>query len=99
VSALGHNQTFRTAIAMSALPSKADIAGTSPLRADRCPLAIAIIIGHPWLALRIYGLVIGSLFFVGYHWAKFIDANPWLASFGLTALGMALVVVAIIIGG
>ena len=28
-----------------------------------------------------------------------IDANPWLAGFGLTALGMALVVVAIIIGG
>src|SRR5262245_43728259 len=45
------------------------------------------------------GLVIGSLFFVGYHWAKYIVANPWLAGFGLTALGMALVVVAIIIGG
>jgi VIT1/CCC1 family predicted Fe2+/Mn2+ transporter len=59
-----------------------------------------LIIDHPWLALRVSnGLVIGSLFFVGYHWAKYIDANPWLAGFGLMALGMALVVVAIRIGG
>ena len=59
-----------------------------------------LIIDHPWLALRVSnGLVVGSLFFVGYHWAKYTDANPWLAGFGLTALGMALVVVAIIIGG
>src|SRR5262249_18278192 len=59
-----------------------------------------LIIDHPWLALRVSnGLVIGSLFFVGYHWAKYIDADPWLAGFGLTALGMVLVVVAIIIGG
>ena len=59
-----------------------------------------LIIDHPWLALRVSnGLVIGSLFFVGYHWAKYIDASPWLAGFGLTALGMALVVVAIIIEG
>src|SRR5262245_537445 len=59
-----------------------------------------LIIDHPWLALRVSnGLVIGSLFFVGYHWPKYIDANPWLAGFGLTALGMALVVVAVIIGG
>jgi VIT1/CCC1 family predicted Fe2+/Mn2+ transporter len=59
-----------------------------------------LIIDHPWLALRVSnGLVIGSLFFVGYHWAKYIDANRWLAGFGLMALGMALVVVAISIGG
>jgi len=59
-----------------------------------------LIIDHPWLALRVSNLlVIGSLFFVGYHWAKFVDANPWLAGFGLTGLGVALVVVAIIIGG
>jgi VIT1/CCC1 family predicted Fe2+/Mn2+ transporter len=59
-----------------------------------------LIIDHPWLALRVSnGLVIGSLFFVGYHWAKYTGANPWLAGFGLTALGMALVVVAIVIGG
>ena len=59
-----------------------------------------LIIDHPWLALRVSNLlVIGSLFLVGYHWAKYIDANPWLAGFGLTALGAALVAVAIIIGG
>ena len=59
-----------------------------------------LIIDHPWLALRVSNLlVIGSMFFVGYHWAKYVDANPWLAGFGLTAVGVALVLVAIIIGG
>ena len=59
-----------------------------------------LIIDHPWLALRVSSfLVIGSLFFVGYHWAKYVDANPWLAGLGLTILGLVLVAVAIAIGG
>ena len=57
-----------------------------------------LIIDHPWLALRISNLlVVGFLFLVGYHWAKYVDASPWLAGFGLTAIGMALVAVAILI--
>ena len=43
--------------------------------------------------------VIGSLFFAGYHWAKYVDANPWLAGFRLTILGLVLVAVAIALGG
>ena len=59
-----------------------------------------LIIDHPWLALRVSNfLVIGSLFFVGYHWAKYVDANPWLAGLGLTILGLVLVAVAIALGG
>lgn len=57
-----------------------------------------LIIDHPWLALRISNLlVVGFLFLVGYHWAKYVDDNPWLAGFGLTAIGVALVAVAILI--
>lgn len=57
-----------------------------------------LIIDHPWLALRISNLlVVGFLFFAGYHWAKYVDANPWLAGFGLTAIGVALVAIAILI--
>jgi len=59
-----------------------------------------LIIDHPWLALRISNLlVVGLLFVVGYHWAKYVDANPWQAGLGLTTLGLALVVVAILLGG
>ena len=61
------------------------------------PLAL---IEHPWLALRISNLlVVGLLFIVGYHWAMYVDANPWLAGLGLTGLGLALVAVAMVLGG
>jgi VIT1/CCC1 family predicted Fe2+/Mn2+ transporter len=59
-----------------------------------------LIIDHPWVALRVSNfLVIGSLFFAGYHWAKYVDAKPWLAGLGLTILGLVLVAVAIALGG
>jgi VIT1/CCC1 family predicted Fe2+/Mn2+ transporter len=44
-------------------------------------------------------LVVGLLFVVGYYWAKYIDARPWAAGLGLTGLGLALVAVAILLGG
>jgi len=78
------------AIAVSCLTLAATVPAILPL----------LIIDHPWLALRVSNLlVIGSLFLVGYHWAKYVDANPWLAGFGLTALGVTLVAIAIIVGG
>ena len=61
------------------------------------PLAL---INNPWLALRVSNLlVVGLLFIVGYRWAKYVDANPWLTGFGLMGLGLALVGVAIPLGG
>jgi hypothetical protein len=51
-------------------------------------------------ALRISNfLLIGLLFLVGYRWARFIDANPWLVALGLTAMGLILVAIAIMLGG
>jgi hypothetical protein len=59
-----------------------------------------LLIERPWLALRISNLlVVCVLFVVGYYWAKHIDANPWLTGFGLTAVGLALVAIAILLGG
>jgi hypothetical protein len=61
------------------------------------PLAL---IDRPWLALRVSNLlVVGLLFVVGYHWATYVDANPWAAGLGLMGLGLALVAVAILLGG
>ena len=59
-----------------------------------------LLIERPWLALRVSNLlVVGLLFVVGYRWAKYVDANPWMAGFGLMALGLALVAVAMLLGG
>jgi len=59
-----------------------------------------LLINPPTLALRVSNLlVVGLLFFVGYHWAKHVDANPWQAGLGLMALGLALVGVAVVLGG
>ena len=59
-----------------------------------------LLIDQPWLALRVSNLlVVGLMFVVGYHWAKYVDANRWLAGLGLLGLGLALVAVTILLGG
>lgn len=59
-----------------------------------------LLVNDPWLALRMSNfLVVGLLFLVGYHWAKYVDANRWLAGFGLLGLGLTLVAIAIPLGG
>lgn len=59
-----------------------------------------LLISDPWIALRASNLlVIVLLFIVGYYWAGYIDINRWLAAFGLTGLGLALVAIAIPLGG
>ncbi len=59
-----------------------------------------LVIGDPWLALRVSNLLlIGLLFIVGFHWAQYINANPWMAGLVLTGLGLALVAVALVLGG
>jgi len=61
------------------------------------PLAL---IHQPLLALRVSNLlVVALLFIVGYRWAKHVDANPWLTGLGLMGVGLALVAVAIPLGG
>ena len=61
------------------------------------PLAL---IGSPWVALRVSNLlVVAMLFVAGYRWAKYVDASPWRAGLGLMGIGLAMVAVAIPLGG
>ena len=65
------------------------------------PAAIPLLLSnHPMQALRISNfLVVGLLFIVGYHWAKYVDVNRWRAGLELMSLGLILVGVAIALGG
>jgi len=59
-----------------------------------------LFVRDPWLALRISNLLlIGCVFIVGFHWAQYINANPWLAGLVLTGVGLALVAIAMALGG
>jgi len=58
------------------------------------------LIDDAWIALRASNaLLIGALFVVGYRWAKYTSFNPWLAALTLVGLGVALVLIAIPLGG
>jgi VIT1/CCC1 family predicted Fe2+/Mn2+ transporter len=56
-----------------------------------------LFVRDPWLALRISNLfLLGCVFIVGFHWARYINANPWLAGLALTGLGLG---IAMALGG
>lgn len=43
--------------------------------------------------------LIGMLFVVGWHWARYTSSNRWVAGLGLVLLGLSLVGVAMALGG
>jgi hypothetical protein len=52
------------------------------------------------LALRVSNaLSIGLLFVVGFGWARYTEARPWIAGLSIMGLGVALVGVALALGG
>ncbi len=54
----------------------------------------------PWRALRVSnGILVGLLFACGFFWARFTGVNRWAAGAGMMGLGVALVAVAIALGG
>jgi hypothetical protein len=58
------------------------------------------LVRDPQLALRLSNaLLVGLLFLVGFRWGRYIDLSPWRAGLVLAALGVALVLVAIALGG
>jgi hypothetical protein len=58
------------------------------------------VIGDPQIALRTSNaLQIAVLFWVGYHWAGYTRLDPWLAGAAVTLLGIALVAIAMALGG
>jgi VIT1/CCC1 family predicted Fe2+/Mn2+ transporter len=59
-----------------------------------------LVIGDPWLALRLSNLILIALLFIaGYRWAGYTNANPWLAGLGVMILGVSMVAIAIPLGG
>jgi hypothetical protein len=59
-----------------------------------------LVIGDPWIALRTSNaLLIGMLFFVGYRWAGYTNFKPLNFGLALTGLAVAMVLIAIPLGG
>lgn len=44
-------------------------------------------------------LQLGLLFAVGYHWARYVGANPWRTGLTIVGLGLVLVGIAVALGG
>lgn len=59
-----------------------------------------VVVADPQVALRLSNLLlIALLFVVGLRWARYVDTRPWIAASTLSGLGIALVAVAIALGG
>jgi hypothetical protein len=64
------------------------------------PLLPFLVIPTPHLAMRISNaILIGLLFYVGWRWAGYTGASRWVTALSVTLLGVALVLVAIALGG
>ncbi len=58
------------------------------------------LIADPSLALRVSNLILVTLLFVvGFYWARYIGANPWRTGLVMLLSGLALVGVALALGG
>jgi hypothetical protein len=63
-------------------------------------LIFLAVVRDPMHALRMANIAqIGLLFAVGYGWASFTAAAPWLAGVIITILGLLLTVIAVALGG
>jgi VIT1/CCC1 family predicted Fe2+/Mn2+ transporter len=83
-------QDMKSAVAIFVLVSLTALPGVVPF----------LILGDSYLALRLANLLqIGLLFVVGFRWAEHTGANPWWTGSGLVALSIALVAVAVVLGG
>ena len=59
-----------------------------------------VFLSDPHFALRVSNaLLIGMLFLVGQRWARYTTLRPWLTGLTFMTAGLALVVIAIELGG
>jgi hypothetical protein len=59
-----------------------------------------LVIRDPWIALRASNaLLIGMLFWIGYRWASYTNFKPLRFGLALTGLAVAMVLIAIPLGG
>ena len=65
------------------------------------PAAVPFLfIQDPWIALRVSNAVLLALLFAtGHSWARYTTARPWLTGFVFLLFGVALVAMAIALGG
>jgi VIT1/CCC1 family predicted Fe2+/Mn2+ transporter len=59
-----------------------------------------IFVDQPRFALRVSnGLLVGMLFYVGHRWARYTGGRPWRTGFTIAMIGVALVAIAVALGG
>ena len=65
------------------------------------PAALPFLFMHEeWIALRVSNaILILLLFVVGYRWARYTTLRPWLTGLTFMVAGLALVGIAISLGG
>jgi VIT family len=85
-----HWRDLAAALVVFALVSASAVPGVVPF----------LLIDDSNLALRLSNSVLVLLLFlVGYWWAHYTDARPWKVGVAVTLLGMAMVLVAVALGG
>ncbi len=81
---------FQAAAAIAVIVTLTAVPGVLPF----------LVINDGYLALRTANLVqVCLLFLVGFRWAHHTGANPWYTGFGIAGLCIALVAVAVALGG
>lgn len=96
---LSHARAARRAIAreeiLGAIAVFLLVAGTA------VPAALPfLVVSDPETALRLSNLLLVALLFVvGFRWARYVDTNRWVAASTVAGLGVALVGVAVALGG
>jgi VIT1/CCC1 family predicted Fe2+/Mn2+ transporter len=65
------------------------------------PVALPFLLSStPLVAMRLSNLIaIAMLFGIGFRWAKYVYANPWKIGSLLALIGVAIVLIAIPLGG
>jgi VIT1/CCC1 family predicted Fe2+/Mn2+ transporter len=59
-----------------------------------------LVIGDGYLAVRLANLIqICLMFYIGFNWANHSGANPWRTGLVIVGLGIALVAMAVVLGG
>lgn len=63
-------------------------------------LPYLVIPDRPWIALRVSnGILVAALFTIGWRWARYTTLRPWLTGLTFLLIGIALVAIAMALGG
>ncbi|HUL08220.1 MAG TPA: VIT1/CCC1 transporter family protein [Candidatus Acidoferrum sp.] len=82
-------QDFSAALVAFLLVSAAALPGVIPF----------LLLSDSNLALRVSNTVLILLLFFGYGWGHYTDARPWRVGLTVMVLGIAMVLIAVVLGG